>query len=485
MSVRTTPDFESASLHESELNARQRDVLKLIAAGKTNAEIGESLGMTLDGAKWNVSEVLTKLGLASREEAAGYWHWRRSPSRRLQRSMRALFAATIGRAALGGAALAAGGVVAAGLLLQGGDAPDKVEPVPPFYLEAKISVRPGPDDRTGEQASTSRIKWFYQDERHFRQTINNESPSLNSTSLIMVADGQDGWFYDTATNSYSRTPLPPGGGAAASLLSLSAWMGPVPATDLDSFVALLKSYVKDGTVEVVGSDQMLGRPVRLIEMKSASGESVTLSTNGSETRSAGPVQTMRLWFDPATRMVLRYLAEPVGERQGIDLTVTRLEVGGQMIGKVFLFVPPPGAIERSDTTTHSSSGSGSSSMGSAGRTPPLPKPFVAVTLLPEGLFSAGQGNTEDNGGIVAAEDRWRSDSGATLTLQQRLRADGLPPGLQVGDRIQVSGHEAFRLVNGDKTTIAWYYDGLAVLITGNRMPEAELLRFAEGLKPSE
>ncbi|MCK9517751.1 MAG: LuxR C-terminal-related transcriptional regulator [Dehalococcoidia bacterium] len=40
------------------LNERQQTVLALIAKGKTNPEIAESLGMTLDGAKWNVSEIL-------------------------------------------------------------------------------------------------------------------------------------------------------------------------------------------------------------------------------------------------------------------------------------------------------------------------------------------------------------------------------------------------------------------------------------------
>jgi hypothetical protein len=45
-------------------------VLAFIRLGLTNEEIGERLGMTLDGAKYHVSQILAKLGVASREEAA-------------------------------------------------------------------------------------------------------------------------------------------------------------------------------------------------------------------------------------------------------------------------------------------------------------------------------------------------------------------------------------------------------------------------------
>jgi DNA-binding CsgD family transcriptional regulator len=81
----TAQQFAFAGKNERLLNARQREVLALVADGKTNAEIGEALGMTLDGAKWNVSEILTKLGFASREEAAEYWRWRSRPAARLGR----------------------------------------------------------------------------------------------------------------------------------------------------------------------------------------------------------------------------------------------------------------------------------------------------------------------------------------------------------------------------------------------------------------
>jgi DNA-binding CsgD family transcriptional regulator len=55
------------------LTPRQWEVLALIREGLTNEQIADRLGITLDGAKFHVSEILGRLGLSSREEAA---RWR-------------------------------------------------------------------------------------------------------------------------------------------------------------------------------------------------------------------------------------------------------------------------------------------------------------------------------------------------------------------------------------------------------------------------
>ncbi len=72
---------------DTELNwtPRQLEVIELVAKGHTNAQIADRLDISLAGAKWHVSEVLSKLGVESREAIPDYWRWRRSPVRALRR----------------------------------------------------------------------------------------------------------------------------------------------------------------------------------------------------------------------------------------------------------------------------------------------------------------------------------------------------------------------------------------------------------------
>ena len=116
---------------------RQREVLSLIAKGRTNGEIAELLGISLAGAKWHVSEVLTKLGVASREEAAEYWKGANRPTARIRRAFRALtglsFVAKAAAGATGMLAVAAGGVIFVGALASDGG------------VGAAADTTPGPD----------------------------------------------------------------------------------------------------------------------------------------------------------------------------------------------------------------------------------------------------------------------------------------------------------------------------------------------------
>ena len=57
------------------LSRRQREVLGLLTHGMTNAGIANELGVSLDGAKWHVGELLAALDCDSRTEAA---RWLRS-----------------------------------------------------------------------------------------------------------------------------------------------------------------------------------------------------------------------------------------------------------------------------------------------------------------------------------------------------------------------------------------------------------------------
>jgi DNA-binding CsgD family transcriptional regulator len=105
------PSYDEIYRYERELTPRQRQVIELISRGYTNAEIGARLGVSMDGAKWHVSEILSKLALSSREEVAEYWRHRNKMSTRFGRAMRALIAAPLLKWAGGSAAVATIGTV--------------------------------------------------------------------------------------------------------------------------------------------------------------------------------------------------------------------------------------------------------------------------------------------------------------------------------------------------------------------------------------
>ena len=100
---------------------RQREVLQLVVAGKTNTQIAETLGLSLSAAKYHLSEILGKLHAESREEAADYWRRYNGLAPRFGRIFRGLTAGPLLKyvAGAGAVGVAAVGVVAV-LALRGG-----------------------------------------------------------------------------------------------------------------------------------------------------------------------------------------------------------------------------------------------------------------------------------------------------------------------------------------------------------------------------
>jgi len=67
--------------HPETLTPRQQDVLALLRRGLTNEEIAQQLGISVDGVKYHVSDILMRLNVSSRYEAAQWqprpvsrWH---------------------------------------------------------------------------------------------------------------------------------------------------------------------------------------------------------------------------------------------------------------------------------------------------------------------------------------------------------------------------------------------------------------------------
>jgi DNA-binding CsgD family transcriptional regulator len=62
------------------LTPRQWEVLALLREGLSNEQIALRLGISLDGVKFHVSEILSKLGVTSRNEAAQWEGEQRQPA---------------------------------------------------------------------------------------------------------------------------------------------------------------------------------------------------------------------------------------------------------------------------------------------------------------------------------------------------------------------------------------------------------------------
>jgi DNA-binding CsgD family transcriptional regulator len=130
---------------DAEWTPRQREVLDLIAGGYTNREIGERLGISLDGAKWHVAEIISKLRVSSRDEVAEYWIGQRR--RRWTGNLPRPAAATIAWTAAAAGTLVVGMMVLlAGLSLRSDDSGHGGEGEEP---EAGAAIEPGTFTGTG------------------------------------------------------------------------------------------------------------------------------------------------------------------------------------------------------------------------------------------------------------------------------------------------------------------------------------------------
>lgn len=141
-----------------ELTDRQMEVLELVARGYTNPQIAEALGITLDGAKWHVREIIAKLGVSSREEAAAHWRARQRPGVRLARTFRGLTAPLTLKWLAAGAAMVVltGGIVLVIAALQrGGTAEPGAPPASPASTPTSAATAATPTASQTAGASTT------------------------------------------------------------------------------------------------------------------------------------------------------------------------------------------------------------------------------------------------------------------------------------------------------------------------------------------
>lgn len=106
MAVTSPSQSPARTVLEPRWTPRQREVLDLLVRGYTNGQIADQLGVSLDGAKWHVSEIITRLGVDSRDEAAEYWRHQNGLRMRFTRVLQAFFSSTTLKVAGGTAAVA-------------------------------------------------------------------------------------------------------------------------------------------------------------------------------------------------------------------------------------------------------------------------------------------------------------------------------------------------------------------------------------------
>ncbi len=142
---------------------RQKQVLELMAQGRSNTEIAEELGLSLAGAKWHVSEILSKLQADQREEAAEYWRRYNGIAPRFERVFRGLAGglATKWVAGAAGVLLVTGAATAAIVAVAihtSSDELDEDSPIAPQAEPTPDTVAP-PVDASPRDSATFQWRW--------------------------------------------------------------------------------------------------------------------------------------------------------------------------------------------------------------------------------------------------------------------------------------------------------------------------------------
>lgn len=500
-----SPTFETAEAQLATLTGRQRQVLELVAQGHTNPEIAEALGISLDGAKWHVSELLGKLDLGSREELAEFWAWQRRPAHRFSRVAHAFAATAWLRIAggLAGVALMAGIGVGAWALFSGGSSVD--EPVagtqtstaaqtPPFVLRAEFA-RTGADNTPGGlnpglTTTQGTMEWWYRSSTDWKWTVATNPGQLDGVTTTVAAHDGTLTSYDGATNTYRESDAAASGLPEGAVLSpsMGVFIGPMSsyAKDTDAFVAMLQQSGDDSrprTASVTGNDVILGRPT--VVMETPGSYSSSSDTPGAET----PDGTMRIWLDPERMVVMKTEVET---SDGLyRIAVTALDWDASVPAAQVRFEPPDGATLaegddsggiRSGSNIVSQEGMGSSEGGSF----QAPPPFFEPAHTPEGV-QLQQVMQETSSGsstpVFLTADYGAADGGdARLTLQESLRAGGLPDALKAGTPTPVGANAGWLSFDGTTATLAWQQDDVALVITAVGVVQEEVITMAASMR---
>jgi outer membrane lipoprotein-sorting protein len=351
--------------------------------------------------------------------------------------------------------------VAGMLVLTKGDRTDgRQQELTSFRFEARVEVSQA---RATGSKPVDIVRGVYHAQDKSRWDFTYSDARLAHNGSFMLSDGSTFWLYDGPSNTYYRQPLtdlPPALRRNPAVLpSFGIVLGPLPADSLDSFLEQSRGA---GNGRVVGNERLLDRPVDVVEF----------SSDGNPTR---------FWIDAAHLFVLRF--ESGDEQQRVEAEVTRLEYNPNLPADTFVFSAPSGASEVPPPARSVSSSGSSGVIGTSQVI--VPPGFLTPSYLPAGLATIGQESTSSAGGATTFHSvrLAKGRPGPTvLTIEQQMRAGGLPQSLRTGTPASVNGNEGFRSRNGEEEQLVWSKGDVAVTLRSASLSFEELLRVAESMR---
>lgn len=349
-----------------------------------------------------------------------------------------------------------------------------------FYLEARVSVDSSAMEPDGSpralssQPLVTEVRWWQQDQRHYRHEFDQPESLIQWPPQLSVADGDEVTWYDPENGSYSRFDLPDDAAGFGGYPSFSGFFGPLPAANIDQFVDLWGQNVE--RVERVGTDEVEGRTVEVVEY------GPTWTTSGESGSAAGSPTTRtedsggvgRLYIDEAIGFIVRHEVDGEDGQQSFTVDVTLLDLDPEFGDDLFSAELPDEAVleeQNSDCSSSGSSGTGFTFAPEA----------LTFGYVPDGWTEAGSGGRSD----IACNfvEEWSSverDEGELIAITQRpVPPTGVPPLRDDATPYDLDGLEAYRFSEGDVERLLWVQEGIIVLIESNASPFDELVRIAE------
>jgi DNA-binding CsgD family transcriptional regulator len=470
------------------LTPREQEVLALLGDGLTNEQIAVRLGISFGGAKYHVAEILSKLGVNSREEAARY----------LSRPQRSRFAVltpflfwkrdqNAGAAKLvlagGIAVLVVVGVVALFTSLtdrnDDGDARDAVEGISAdigfdaqgnlvqrgpagnlrsYYYEAKVETGPKPPPSGGHRPSAAQLPEQYPTEIRawYEEGKGSRWDALDGSQLIYrrVADADTRRAYDGQTNTYQQYPL-------ALESTDNADVGPLPPNGI---AGLFSPY----EWEAAGQEVVAGRITQIVERNVDEGVD-------------------RIWVDTEYDFVLKH--ESYDDMNPHRITeVTRIDYNGAVAAENLAFDLPANAREVPAVTGYISQEG--TSLGPFGGTSHAVSPpgMLNLTYVPADQGAQGAGASTKP--ISATESMtlsyvvWygpEASSPSTFVILQQFRAGGMTQDMRVGEAVSLRNGTGYDQSSGDEARLVFEAGDLIVTLTTTVLPLDELVKIAEGM----